>query len=104
MMFQTKRCRIGSSITASPIERMQEWTLANISRLIFAVIYCVIWFGLYFAGCQLVVFLGTNVAQTWAKDSVSAMEFFNHPTSGIVKIIGCVVIFIYVIVSTDKTR
>lgn len=103
-MFKIQRCRLGSSITKSPAQEMQRWTVNNIARILFGIAACVVWFGLVYFGSSFTVFLGTNIAGFWKKGSITAMEVFNMPITGMVKIAGCIAIFIYIIHSTRQAK
>lgn len=103
-MFKIERKHLGSSTILSPAQQVQRWSTNNMMRIVFAFVASALWFGVVFIGCGLMVFFGINMLRIWTEDEITAMQIFNMPVTWIVKIVGCILLFIYILISTKKTK
>ncbi len=99
--MQLKRRKLGTVYTRSPAQLAYKWGVDNTSKIIFAVIGCVIWMAVLYILIGVVNFVGGNVAEVWAKDLPTA-NIFNHPYVVPVKIIGAVLVFLHVFRDRNK--
>ena len=97
-MYISKRSRLGSSITQSPAQKLADWSLHNITSLMFATLIAGAWYLLVYFGCSLTLFLGSQVGDIWDKegDMTAGILYANPITEGI-KIAGLFIIIISVI-------
>jgi hypothetical protein len=94
-MFTIKRRKLGTVYDKSPAQLVRKWVADNVSKLVFAIIGCGIWLFVLFSITGIVNFLGGRVAETWSRD-LSVMELYNHPYMVPVKLIGAVLVVLYV--------
>lgn len=97
-MYMSKRSRLGSSITMSPAQKLRDWSIHNMTSLLFAAILGVAWYVLVYFGCSLTLFLGSEVGDIWPKDgTVTAGMLYDTPGAEAAKIGGLVGLVIYIL-------
>jgi len=94
-MFTIKRRTLGTVYTKYPALLVRKWIAENSSKLIFSVLGCALWMGLLYVLVGIVNFIGGRVAEMWERD-LPVAEFFNHPYMAPVKLIGAVLVILYV--------
>ena len=99
--MQLKRRRMGTVYTRSPAQLAYKWAVDNTSKIIFSLIGCVIWMAVLYTFVGVVNFVGGNVAELWERD-LPLEHLYNHPYLAPVKIIGAVLVFLYVFRDKNK--
>ncbi len=89
------RRKLASTYTKSPAQRMQRWFTTNLSKFIFAIIISLLYLPILYVAVGIVKFMGANFADWWEKDTPTE-ELFNNPVVLPVKVLGIILIFIYV--------
>ena len=96
-VYLSERPRVSSSTTQSPCYKCFRWIQNNMLALVFSVGGCIVFLLLTFMACSIWVFLGIHLAQSYTEGEVSAMDIWVTPQVGAIKIIGCILVVLYVI-------
>lgn len=91
-----ERRRLGTVYVKSPAQLTGKWIVDNSSKMIFSVIYCIIWLAICFVLAGVINFLGSELTGMW-DTGIPTMTIYNHPYAIPVKVFGmlCIIIFIF---------
>ncbi len=90
-----KRRRLGTTYTRSPAQNVQTSLSGNFSKLLFAILICIVYLAVLYVAVGVVRFLGTEIAEIWDRD-ITVLEIYNNPYCIPVKVGGIIFIIIYV--------
>ena len=106
-MYQSARARLGSSIVLSPYEKFKSHTLEHLTGLFFSILLCFVFMGLLLLVSQLIVFFGGHYfLKLWDEDEgvVTASYIYARPWMEMIRLVGFVLIFIFVGRGLKKKR
>lgn len=95
-----RRCTLGPVYTLSPAQRVKKWFVEHLTKILWAIVLCIAWQFILYVFVGIINFVGGHVAEMWERETPT-MEFYNHPWCVPFKIIGSIIILIYVV--RDKT-
>lgn len=90
-----KRRKLGTVYEKSPAQRVRKWAADNTSKLIFSVLGCGLWLVVLYVIVGVVNFVGGRVAEAWQRD-LPVAELYNSPYLAPVKVIGAIIVILYV--------
>ena len=89
------RCKLGTTYTKSPAQRIGEWARNNLTNFIFAVVWSLGFHVVLFVVICVIRLLGTEIAGWWGEEK-TAWIIFNSPEVLPIRVIGVIGCFIYV--------
>lgn len=101
-MLSTRR-RIGPPYEKAPYEKVNEAVIQNLAKIIFSAIASVVWLFVLYLIINMVNFLGTEVTQS-IDTGISAMDMHKHPYCFPVKVIGVILLVLYIFRDKLKER
>jgi hypothetical protein len=96
-----KRRKLGTVYEKSPAQLLRKWGADNLSKIVFTALGCAIWLCVLYGIVGIINFVGGNVAEAWEKD-LPVAHLYNHPYLAPVKLIGAVLVGLYVFRDTKK--
>lgn len=90
-----RRCKLGTTYTKSPAQRISEWSRNNTASIVFAIIWSIGFHVVLFVLICVVRLLGTEIAGWWGPEKTAAI-IFNSPEVLPIRVIGVICCFIYV--------
>ena len=90
-----KRRKLGTVYEKSPWQKLQKWAADNVTKIFYSIGVCILWLAVLYVISGVVNFVGSQVAEAWSKDQ-SLDVIYNHPYMAPVKIVGAVLLVLYV--------
>lgn len=106
-MYQSGRARLGSSTVLSPYEQFKSHTFERMTGIFFSILLCLLFMGLLLLVSQFIVFFGGHYfLKLWDEDDgvVTASYIYARPWMEMIRLIGFVLIFIFVGRGMKKKR
>ena len=102
-MWKIQRKHIGSNITKSPADQLYNWCVNHVASLFFILILGAFWFTILYGICSFIHFFGVHGGY-WNEDAVTTQMLFSYPGTNLIKFVGFILIIIYVVKMSDKTK
>ena len=102
MKMLIKRRRLGKTYTRSPAQKTQAWLAINLGNIIFTIVITIVYFIVLYVITVGVVFMAQEVADTW--HDATCGEVYNGPYGFLLKVIGMILIALYVFRDRPTSR
>lgn len=94
--MEIKRRHLGTVYTKSPAQLVEKILVDNTSKILFAIFISILWLAIFYVFIGVIRFVGGNVGDIESWKDATTLEIFNHPYALPVKVIGIVLIWLYV--------
>lgn len=91
----SRRRKLGATYTRSPAQDIRDGATANFSKVVFGMLYSLVFLLALYVVVGVIVFLGTNFSDIW-EEGTTTLSVFSSPYCLPWQVGGVICVFLYV--------